>query len=53
MVMPLPKFRGRGRTESVSAWVQGGGSQPAQRVGAVQEAGVPEIQAWSPSIQPV
>lgn len=49
--MPLPKFRGRGRTGSVSAWVQGGGSQPVQRVGAVLEAGVkvPEIQAWSPS----
>lgn len=53
MVMPLPKFRGR--TESVSAWVQGGCAQPVQSVGAVQEAGVkvPEIQARSPSIRPV
>ena len=48
MVMPLPQFRGR--TESVSAWVRGARAQPAQSIGAVQEAGVkvPEIQAWSP-----
>ena len=53
MVMPLPKFRGR--TESVSVWVQGGRAQPVQSVGAVQDAAVkvPEIQARSPSIQPV